>query len=137
MSSYVLLNALSLMTQAACVSVGRGFSVFIYYPKSYNLCKLPSIKATNLRIDSISFGGSFLLNTLYDSIEQKPTLACFERRISDCTGDISVFSLSKFHCPLHELYLTNHHSSQEHAIYGTSCLLLLFLILLQVAIIQI
>ena len=30
-------------------------------------------------------------------------------------------------CLLHELYLTNHHSSQEHAIYGTSCLLLAFL----------
>ena len=34
---------------------------------------------------------------------------------------------SKFHCLLHDLYLTNHHSSQEHAIYGTSCLLLAFL----------
>ena len=29
--------------------------------------------------------------------------------------------------PTHELYLTNHHSSQEHAIHGTSCLLLAFL----------
>ena len=28
---------------------------------------------------------------------------------------------------LHELFLTNHHSSLEHAIYGTSCLLLAFL----------
>ena len=33
----------------------------------------------------------------------------------------------QFHHLLHELYLTNHHSSQEHAIYGTSCLLLPFL----------
>ena len=38
-----------------------------------------------------------------------------------------IHALSKFHCLLHELYLTNHHSSQEHAIYGTSCLLLAFL----------
>ena len=30
-------------------------------------------------------------------------------------------------CLIHELYLTNHHSSQEHATYGTSCLLLAFL----------
>ena len=37
-----------------------------------------------------------------------------------------IHTLSKFHCLLHELYLTNHHSSQEHAIYGTSCLLLAF-----------
>ena len=34
--------------------------------------------------------------------------------------------LSKFHCLLHKLYLTNH-SSQERATYGTSCLLLAFL----------
>ena len=33
-------------------------------------------------------------------------------------------NLSKFHCLIHELYHTNHHSSLEHAIYGTSCLLL-------------
>ena len=36
-------------------------------------------------------------------------------------------ALSKFHCLLHELYLANHHSSLEHAICGTSCLLLAFL----------
>ena len=36
-------------------------------------------------------------------------------------------NLSNFHCLLHELYPTNHHSSLEHAIYGTSCLLLAFL----------
>ena len=38
-----------------------------------------------------------------------------------------IYTLSKCHCLLHEPYLTNHHSSQEHAIYGTSCLLLAFL----------
>ena len=38
-----------------------------------------------------------------------------------------IHTLSKFQSLLHELYLTNHHSSQEHAIYGTSCLLLAFL----------
>ena len=36
-------------------------------------------------------------------------------------------TLSNFHCLLHEVYPTNHRSSQEHAIYGTSCLLLAFL----------
>ena len=35
--------------------------------------------------------------------------------------------LYRSHCLIHELYLTNHHSSQEHATYGTSCLLLAFL----------
>ena len=38
-----------------------------------------------------------------------------------------VHTLSKFYCLLHEFYLINHHSPQEHAIYGTSCLLLAFL----------
>ena len=38
-----------------------------------------------------------------------------------------VGDLSKFLCLLHELYPINHHSSQEHAIYGTFCLLLAFL----------
>ena len=32
-------------------------------------------------------------------------------------------TLSNFHCLIHEIYLINHHSSLEHAIYGTSCLL--------------
>ena len=36
-------------------------------------------------------------------------------------------TLSKFHCLIHELYRTNHYSSLEYAIYGTSCLLLAFL----------
>ena len=38
-----------------------------------------------------------------------------------------IHTLSKFHCLIHELYLTNHHSSQEHVTYGTSCLLPAFL----------
>ena len=36
-------------------------------------------------------------------------------------------NVSHIGCLIHELYLTNHHSSQEHATYGTSCLLLAFL----------
>ena len=35
-------------------------------------------------------------------------------------------TLSKFHCPIYQLYPINHHSSRERAIYGTSCLLLAF-----------
>ena len=38
-----------------------------------------------------------------------------------------IHTLSKFHRLIHELCPTNHHSSQEHATYGTSCLLLAFL----------
>ena len=38
-----------------------------------------------------------------------------------------IHTLSKFHCLIHEIYLTNHHSSHKHVIYGKSCLLLAFL----------
>ena len=38
-----------------------------------------------------------------------------------------IHTLSKFHCLLHELYPTDHHSSQEHAVYGTHCHLPAFL----------
>ena len=36
-----------------------------------------------------------------------------------------IHTLSKFHFPLHELYLTNHHSSQERAIHATLAFFLL------------
>ena len=36
-------------------------------------------------------------------------------------------TFSNFHCLIHELYPTNHHSSLGHAIDGTSCVLLAFL----------
>ena len=36
-----------------------------------------------------------------------------------------IHTLFKFHCLIHELNPTNHHSSQEHAIYGTSGFFLL------------
>ena len=40
---------------------------------------------------------------------------------------LSMHTVSEFHCLLQELYPMNHHSSQEDAIKGTSCLLLAFL----------
>ena len=43
------------------------------------------------------------------------------------TRSSSIHTHSTFPFLLHELYLTNHHSSQEHATYGMSCLLLAFL----------
>ena len=36
-----------------------------------------------------------------------------------------IHTLSKFHCLIHKLYLTKHHSSQEHEIDGTSAFFLL------------
>ena len=38
-----------------------------------------------------------------------------------------IHTRSKFHCLIHELCPTSHHSSLEHATYGTSCLPLAFL----------
>ena len=38
-----------------------------------------------------------------------------------------IHTLSMFHCLIHELCPTNHHSSLEHATYGTSCVPLAFL----------
>ena len=38
--------------------------------------------------------------------------------------DHQKITLSKFHRLIHKIYPTNHHSSQEHAFYGTYCYLL-------------
>ena len=40
---------------------------------------------------------------------------------------LDLLTLSNFHDLIHKCYPTIHHSSLEHAIYGTSCLLLAFL----------
>ena len=41
-------------------------------------------------------------------------------------GQCLVIHRMLVHCLLREIYPTNHHSSQENVIYGTSCLLLAF-----------
>ena len=51
-----------------------------------NLYKLPPIKTMNFGLDSISFRGSFLWNTLDDSIKREKTLACFQKRIGKWSG---------------------------------------------------
>ena len=43
---------------------------------------LPASKTMNFGLDSLSLRGSFLWNTLDDSIKEEPTLACFQKRIS-------------------------------------------------------
>ena len=52
-----------------------------------NLCKLPTIKTFGFGLDSLSFLGSFLWNTLDDSIKQVTTLSRFKKRIKDWTAD--------------------------------------------------
>ena len=51
------------------------------------LCKLPTIKTLGFGLDSLSFRGSFLWNTLDDSIKQVPTLSRFKKGIKDSTAD--------------------------------------------------
>ena len=52
-----------------------------------NLCKLPTIKTLGFGLDSLSFRGSFLWNTLDDSIKQVPTLSRLKKRMKDWTAD--------------------------------------------------
>ena len=47
--------------------------------------------------------------------------------ISGPLDALPTHTISKFHYLIPELYPTNHHSSQEYAIYGTSCLFVAFL----------
>ena len=51
-----------------------------------NLCKLPK-KAQGYGQVSLSFRGSFLWNTLDDTIKNQPTLTAFKKRIKDWAGD--------------------------------------------------
>ena len=52
-----------------------------------NLCKLPQIKTQGYGQESLSFRGSFLWNTLDDTIKNQPTLTAFKKRIKDWAGD--------------------------------------------------
>ena len=58
-----------------------------YNLRKQNLCKLPTIKTLGFGLDSLSFRGSFLWNTLDDSIKQVETLSRFKKRIKDWTAD--------------------------------------------------
>ena len=48
-------------------------------------------------------------------------------RRSETAIRLSFLLICNVYVHIHELYLTNHHSSQAHAAYGASCLLLAFL----------
>ena len=48
----------------------------------------PPIKTMSFGLDSISFRGSFLWNTLDDRIEREKALPCFQRRICKVTYKI-------------------------------------------------
>ena len=45
------------------------------YDLRKSLCKLPNAKTTSYEVESVSFRGSVLWNTLDDSIKQETTIA--------------------------------------------------------------
>ena len=57
-----------------------------YDLRKKNLCKLPKAK-TSFGVESLSFRGSYLWNTLDDNVKQEPTLACFKTKIRNWTGE--------------------------------------------------
>ena len=52
-----------------------------YNLRTKNLCKLTAIRSTSFGLESLSFRGSSLCNTLDDSIKNEPTLLAFKNRI--------------------------------------------------------
>ena len=52
-----------------------------YNLRTKNFVKLPTIKSTSFGLESLSFRGSFLWNTLDDSIKNEPTLLAFKNKI--------------------------------------------------------
>ena len=65
--------------------------VWEFHEKKYNLrakshCKLPTIKSASFGLESLSFRGSFLWNTLGDNIKNEPTLQAFKNTIKMWSG---------------------------------------------------
>ena len=52
-----------------------------YDLRKKNRCKLPKAKTISYGVESLSFRGSFLWNTLDDNVKQELTLACFKNKI--------------------------------------------------------
>ena len=57
-----------------------------YNLRTKSLCKLPTIRSTSFGLESLSFRGSFLWNTLNDSIENEQTLLAFKKKIKNWFG---------------------------------------------------
>ena len=58
-----------------------------YDVRKKNLCKLPKAKTISYGVESLSFRGSFLWNTLDDNVKQEPTLARFKNKIRNWAGE--------------------------------------------------
>ena len=58
-----------------------------YDLRTKNLCRLPKTRTTKFGIESLSFRGSILWNTLSDQIKALPKVAAFKRAIKHWLGD--------------------------------------------------
>ena len=58
-----------------------------YDLRKKNLCTLPKAKTISYGVESLSFRGSFLWNTLDDNVKQEPTLARFKNKIRNWAGE--------------------------------------------------
>ena len=91
-------------------------------------CVGPDVKETTSSCPSAMVEPSHTSKYCAESVSSLCQIIFLLREIPlPCSNAQLTHILSKFHCLIHELYLTNHHSSQEHATYGTSCLPLAFL----------
>ena len=78
-----------------------------YDLRKKNLCKLPKANTTSFGVESLSFKGSVLWNTLDDNIKQEPTLVRFEigpeniapaEHAANNTGHATSFYLDVWFC---------------------------------------
>ena len=58
-----------------------------YDLRTKNLCRLPKTRTTKFGIESLSFRGSLLWNSLCDTIKALPSVAAFKREIKHWLGD--------------------------------------------------
>ena len=58
-----------------------------YGLRKKGLCKLPKANTTYFGLESLSFRGTFLWNTLDDNVKQGPTLARFKNKIRNWAGE--------------------------------------------------
>ena len=92
-----------------------------YHITSY---KLPSFKAKIDKLEILPFFTDII--SRHCSQEIREIIPVPLRRVRTTRSSTHSYPV-QVHCLIHELYLTNHHSFKEHAIYGTSTLLLAFL----------
>ena len=81
-----------------------------YDLRKKNLCKLPKAisyilylisylisKTISYGVESLSFRGSFLWNTLDDNVKQEPTLARFKNKIRNWAGEACTCRICRYH----------------------------------------